>query len=355
MSQIFGKYFDGKSSQPHLVGVYFDSRFGKLDFWGKNIEKSWSLQEIAYENYGDFIEIKQHKNAEEFLTIDDKNFKNDLLDYLRNTDKLSVYQRLIHLGFGKHLIIAAAILAIIVLGYLFAVPYIAEKSVVLIPETVDKKLGDSFIGEFVLKNKQDTAKTLLLNEFAQELNLDNQRKLNFRVINSSTVNAFALPNGEIVIYTGILEKMDNYTELAGLIGHEAAHVNCRHSMKMLCKNLAGYIFISALFADVNGIITVLAENAHNLNTLSYSRSFETEADEQAVFSMAQNEINPQGIVSLFKILEKESKYDDYKLLEYMQTHPLTSRRIEKIEKMISETNFSYYHNYKLESLFEEMK
>ena len=300
------------------------------------------------------VEIRQKGNPDEFFTVEDKNFKEHLFRCLRERNKLSVYQRLINLNFGKHLIIAAMILAIIVLGYLFAVPYIAEKSVVLIPETFDEKLGDSFIGEFVLKNKQDSAKTLLLNEFAEEIDLKTHRKLHFRVINSPTVNAFALPNGEIVIYTGILEKMDNYTELAGLIGHEVAHVNSRHSMKMLCKNLAGYIFISALFADVNGIITVLAENAHGLNTLSYSRAFEAEADEQAVYLMEQNNIDPQGIVSLFKMLEKESKYDN-PFLEYMQTHPLTSHRIEKIQKIISENSSSYYRHPKLKSLFEKIK
>ena len=354
MYQLTGKYFDGKSSLPQIVEIVFDSVHDKLNLRNGDFEIVWSLKGITYENYGNLLEIRQKENSGEFLAVEDKGFKDDLFHYLRGINKVSVYQRLIHLGFNKHLMIAAVILAFIVLGYLFAVPYVAEKSVVLIPETFDKKIGDSFIGEFVLKNNQDTAKTLLLNEFAEKIKLNNHRELHFRVINSPTVNAFALPNGEIVIYTGILEKMNNYTELAGLIGHEATHVNNRHSVKMLCRNLAGYIFISALFADVNGIIAVLSENAHNLNTLSYSRSFENEADEQAVYLMIQNNIDPQGVVSLFKLLEKESKYD-IRFLEYLQTHPLTSHRIEKIQKIIAEDNSSYHNNPKLQSLFKKIK
>jgi len=353
--QVFGKYFDGKSSQSQIVEVLFDGGFDELKFYNQNLKKIWFLKGIVYENYGNVIEIRQEERSSEFLTVDNKEFKEQLINYLRKQDKLSVYQKLIHLKLGTHLAIAAAILAVIVLGYLFAVPYIAEKSVALIPETFDDKLGDGFIGEFVLQNKQDTAKTLLLNEFAQEINLDNTKKLHFRVIQSSTVNAFALPNGEIVIFTGLLEKMNDYTELAGLIGHEVAHVNNRHSMKMLCKNLAGYIVISALFSDVNGIVTVLAQNAHNLNTLSYSRSFETEADEQAVYLMAENNINPQGVLSLFKILDEETKSEESSYFEFAQTHPLTSHRIEKIEKIISTNNFSYKNHPELESLFKEMK
>jgi len=354
MYQFIGKYFDGKSSQSQIVEVFFDGGFDELMFKNENLEKIWYLKKIVYENYGDLIEIRQEEKSSEFLTVDDKDFKEQLLNYLRKKDKMSVYQELIHQKIGSHLAIAAAILAVIVLGYLFAVPYIAEKSVALIPETFDDKIGDSFIGEFILKNKQDTAKTLLLNEFAQEIDLNNKKELNFRVINSSMVNAFALPNGEIVIFTGLLEKMDDYTELAALIGHEVAHVNNRHSMKMLCKNLAGYIFISALFADVNGVIAVIADNAHNLNTLSYSRTFETEADEQAVYLMVQNNINPQGVVSLFKIIDEETKYEESKLFEFAQTHPLTSHRLEKIQKIISKNNFSFQNNQKLKSLFEKM-
>ena len=355
MFQIFGKYFDGKSSQPQKVEVFLDSSSDELNFRNANIEKIWLLREITYENYGNFIEIRQQESSSEFLSVDDNDFKKYLINYLRKQDKLSLYQKLIHLNFAKHLVIAATILAVIVLGYFFAVPFIAEKSVALIPETFDDKLGDSFVGEFILMNKQDTAKTLLLNEFAEEMELNNTKKLHFRVINSSTVNAFALPNGEIVIYTGILEKMDDYTQLAGLIGHEVSHVNNRHSMKMLCKNLAGYIFISALFADVNGIVAVLAENAHGLNTLSYSRSFETEADEQAVYLMAQNHIDAQGVLSLFEIIGEESKYEEYNFFEFAQTHPLTSHRIEKIQQIISSNDFSSHSNSKLKSLFEKMK
>jgi Zn-dependent protease with chaperone function len=355
MYKITGKYFDGKSSHPQIVEVFLDGGHDKLNFRNENLDINWSLWQITYENYGNLVEIRLKENSGEFLALEDKGFREDLFLYLREIRKVSVYQRLIHLGFAKHLIIAAVILAVIVLGYLFAVPYIAEKSVVLIPETFDEKMGDSFIGEFVLENKQDTAKTLLMNEFAKEIDLNNHRELHFRVINSPTVNAFALPNGEIVIYTGILEKMDNYTELAALIGHEAAHINNRHSVKMLCRNLAGYILISALFADVNGIIAVLSENAHNLNTLSYSRSFENEADEQAVYLMIQNGIDPQGVISLFRLLETESEHENIRFLEFLQTHPLTSHRIEKIQEMLSIDNTTYHSNPKLELLFEKMK
>jgi Zn-dependent protease with chaperone function len=341
-------------SNPQTVEVVLDSGFDELKFGNENVRQIWLLQKIIYENYGNCLEIRQEENSNEFLFIDDKEFKKLLINYLHKRNKLSVYQQLTHLNFGKHLFIAASMLAIIVLGYFFAVPFAINKSVALLPETFDDKLGNIFVSEFLSKNSQDTAKTLLLNEFAETLTLNNTKPLHFRVVNSPVVNAFALPNGEIIIYSGILKKMNDYTELAGLIGHEVTHINSRHSIKILCKSLAGYIFVSALFSDVNGIVAVLADNAHQLNTLSYSRTFEAEADEQAVYLMMQNNINPCGIVSLFEMLEKEEDSYDYRLLEYVQTHPLTSARIEKIADIISASEFSCKSNPKLEAIFEKM-
>ena len=78
--------------------------------------------------------------------------------------------------------------------------------------------------------------------------------------------------------------MKSYDQLVALLGHEVSHVNNRHSIKILTRNLAGYMMISLVFSDLNGIMSVLAENAQQLRSLSYSREFEEEADEQAQVS-----------------------------------------------------------------------
>jgi len=171
------------------------------------------------------------------------------------------------------------------------------------------------------------------------------------VVDSDIVNAFALPDGNIVIYTGLLNRMENYEELAGLIGHEATHVNQRHSLKMLCKNLAGYIFISTLLNDVNGIMAVIVDNAHNLNILSYSRNYEREADREGTDLMIQNSINPYGMIKLFERLEEDSKLT---IPELISSHPITDERIQYIQAHISTKEYEERHNDVLSSLFERL-
>jgi predicted Zn-dependent protease len=148
---------------------------------------------------------------------------------------------------------------------------------------------------------------------------------------------------------------DFCTRTSAIAGIEVSHINERHSMKMLCKNLSGYIFVSALFSDINGIMTVIAENAHNLNTLTYSRKFENEADEQGTLIMIKNRINPEGVISLFEILQNEEENSKIKIPKYISTHPFTSNRIENIKKIIEKQNYPSRDNSDLERIFKQLK
>jgi beta-barrel assembly-enhancing protease len=166
------------------------------------------------------------------------------------------------------------------------------------------------------------------------------------------MNAFALPDGSIVVYTGIIDSMKDYEELAGLIGHEVAHVNHRHSMKMLCRNLSGYLFISAILGDANGVMAVLGENVNTLQSLSFSREFEREADTEGFKIVTSNEVNPKGMSTLFKRLQNEKTIS---IPEFLSSHPVTKDRIRHIDEMIKTKPFQSKDNSKLSLLFQRIK
>jgi len=348
-----GKYFDGKQSQPQQVEIVFDADSNLLQIRNDNFSISWAISEINYEKIGSMLEIRIKEHSDEFLAVTDTEFNQIFIQHLHNTKDVGVYKKLLHLSFRKHLFIFAGLLTLLVLGYIFLVPFIAEKSVILIPQSFDKHIAKLALTNFGFET--DSTKSVLLNEFADNLELKNQIDLNFKVVESGIINAYALPDGTIIVFTGLLDKMDNYEQLTGLIAHEVSHVNNRHSMKMLCRNLSGYIFVSALFSDINGIMAVIAENAHNLNTLTYSRKFENEADQEGTMLLIQNGINPRGVISLFKMLQKDEK--DYRnfIPEYISTHPYTKNRIENIEKIIREQSFAGRQKPALRRLFRELK
>lgn len=353
MSKTSAIYFDGISSTPQKIELILDEQQAELVFLSDTINShKWAIEEISFEHIGDMLEIRQVTNTSSVVKVKDADFITGFLTFLNKNGQVGWYYRLLHLGMKAYIGMALIILGLIVSGYLVVIPWVAEKAVLIIPQSYDMNMGNTFYHEYVSENDIDSTKTAALNLFAEQLKLNNTGELHFTVVNSTTVNAFALPNGDIIVYTGLIDLMKDYEELAGLIGHEVSHVNNRHSMKMLCRNLAGYIFISAVLSDVNGIMAVIGDNVHNLQSLSYSRQFEQQADEEGTLMMIQNHINPGGMTDLFTRLQTEEKVI---IPTFISSHPITTDRIKTINKLIQQKSYRNINKPGLEKLFREVK
>jgi Zn-dependent protease with chaperone function len=346
-------YFDGYSSVPHTTELKLDANQGLLLFdTPYKSEVSWKVEDISYEKYGNLIEIRNTFNKKEIIKVNDAVFVVEFLKVLKDNGKISLYKRFVGLGFKIHLSIVASLAVLGIIFYFVMIPWVSEKAVQIIPDSYDTSLGNSFYNEYRSTYAIDKDKTLALNKFASQLQLNNKRPLYFTVINSQQINAFALPNGNIIVFTGLLDAIQQYDELACLIGHEVIHVNQRHSMKMLCRNLSGYLFLSVIMGDANGVNSIITNNAHNLQSLSYSRQFEKEADEQGTELMMRNNINPQGMTTLFRRLKLKEKTV---VPAFASTHPLTDDRISDIDHLIKLKKYNFVKNTVLESLFQAIK
>lgn len=353
MTQTSCTFFDGITSVPKLVELKIDAFQHAITITSSEFEPLiWVIEDIRIEHLGACLEIRNLKNPVAFLKVSDACFISYFIDLMNTKGQIGWYYKILQLGMKAYIGIAIIILALIAGGYWFLIPWVAEKAVLIIPESYDASLGSTFFTEYLTKNNVDSSKTVLLNQFAHELKLQKTRGLHFTVVNSSEVNAFALPDGNIIVYSGLLDLIKNYDELACLMGHEVIHVNQRHSMKMLCRNLSGYIFISAVFSDVNGIMAVIADNAHNLQSLSYSREFEKQADEEGTTLMIHNNVNPNGMTRLFSRL-KENDYIN--IPAFISSHPLTNDRIETINHFIINTQHKNYYQPELQKLFNMLK
>ena len=344
-------FFDGKSSVPQNIILSLDKAMGVLSFEttaGEHIY--WDIKAVSFSKRGTALNIEHGNDPIQNITISDVGFINSLIA-LKSSANKNWYDILIAQGMKMYLVIAVLILALIGLSYGYFIPWVAEKSVALIPESYDDKLGEIFFSQNVRWSSIDSSKTEALNLFAAELRLNNTKKLKFTVIDSEIVNAYALPDGNIVVYTGILDSMENYDELVGLIGHEASHVNNRHSMKMMCRNLSGYLFISAILGDVNGILATIGDNVNTLQSLSFSREFEHQADSDGYKILLQNRVDPHGMSNLFKRLDDDSSY----VPEFLSSHPITKERLQFIDKLIKTESFHTTENPKLKTLFKALK
>ena len=346
-------YFDGYSSIPHNNELTLNAVQGQLMFdTPYKSQVIWKIEDISYERYGNLIEIRNILYKKEVIKVNDAVFANDFLKLLKSHGKISLYKRFVGLGFKVHLSIVGSLTLLGIVCYFVLIPWIAEKAVQLIPESYDSKIGDAVYQSYYSDNDINIDKTLILNNFSTQLRLNNTRPLHFTVINSKQINAFALPNGTIVVFTGLIDLIQNYDELACLIGHEVIHVNQRHSIKMLCRNLSGYLFLSVIIGDANGINSIISNNAGNLQSLSYSRQFEKEADEQGTELMISNNINPQGMIRLFTRLKSTEKSI---VPTFLSSHPMTDDRIEYIKKQIGNKPQIKANNSTLDKIFKELK
>lgn len=141
-----------------------------------------------------------------------------------------------------------------------------------------------------------------------------------------TLNAFATPGGYIYIYTGLMKFLDDENELAGVLGHEIAHSDRRHSTDQLTKQ---YGISTLLQILLNGNSSQLAGVAANLIQLKFSRNAEAEADEYSVRYMCPTAYAADGASGFFAKLVAMGQSGGTP--QFLSTHPDPDNRVEDIK------------------------
>src|SRR4029077_6623793 len=159
----------------------------------------------------------------------------------------------------------------------------------------------------------------------------------FRVVNTSDINAFALPGGFVFINRGIIEQARNEGELAGVMAHEISHVALRHGTHQESKAYLAQAGISILGGVLGGnvgqggahIIHSVGGLGLNALFLKYSRDIETQADVRGSQILAASGYSPADMVGFFQTLER---IDPSKKTNWMNDHPAPPDRIARIQK-----------------------
>src|ERR1051326_4115450 len=164
-----------------------------------------------------------------------------------------------------------------------------------------------------------------------------QFRYQFKVVNASDINAFALPGGYIYVNRGVLDQARNEGEVAGVLAHEISHVALRHGTHQASKAYAAQAGISILGGILGGHIG--SNTANILNTiggiglnaifLKYSRDLESQADIRGAQILAASGYSPVDMVNFFHTLER---VDTSKKTNWMSDHPAPPDRIARIQK-----------------------
>ncbi len=146
-----------------------------------------------------------------------------------------------------------------------------------------------------------------------------------RIINDSkTLNAFCAPGGYIYVYTGLIKFLDTEDQLAGVLGHEIAHADLRHSTRQLTKIMGVSLVGEALLGQKQETIKQITTT---LIALSFSREHETESDMASVRYLCGTEYNAAGSAGFFRKMAGQSNPP-----EFLSTHPNPVNRVKKIDQ-----------------------
>jgi len=243
---------------------------------------------------------------------------------------------------NKTLIVASMILVPILMWFMIMVvmPRIAQASVSYLPDVVSQQMGKQAFAiiertmlepsetdvEIQNQVKQQWRDTLVALELSPE-------KYRLHVYGSEFLgpNAFALPDGTVVITDDLLKRLaDKPDAILAVLLHEIGHVEHQHSLSMVAQSVSTAVAFAMIFGDIEGVGEILLGTGSTLVQSKFSRNMEQEADDFALNQLdalgKPADAFAQAMESFLALSEGEP---DIKLLKYLSSHPDTQARIDK--------------------------
>jgi predicted Zn-dependent protease len=210
-----------------------------------------------------------------------------------------------------------------------------------ISEKEERNLGDSVSTtvrtEFgVLQDAALTKYVSLVGNVLAKASTRPDLKWEFIVLDTDGVNAFAAPGGLVHITKGALGLIRNEAELAGVLGHEIAHITKKHTVNSIRNSKMTKMGTEEVGSRTNFIATVLADFAYDtIVEKGFDRGDENDADQEGVRLANKAGYNPAGLTSfLQKLMDRNKDYKGSKPNGLFATHPDTRDRISKVTKQI---------------------
>lgn len=356
--------YDGRSSRPITVAVSLGIHALYLrevngDRLPDGLPGEWLLKKVQLEDSAtpglQIVELTTHDGLELHLT--DRGLIDRLYSNTKASSTADAFARFIGKGWENVLLVVVIVIALGMIFFFQVMPMIVQRSVNLLPTSVDERVGEAILETIDLTTMDSTASEHA-NAYMHHMGIDTSENRVY-VVNSTVMNAFALPGGHIILHSRMLDSMTRPGELAALIGHEYTHVEERHSMQAIARSVAAYAFLAALLGDVAGLSAVLLDAANSIGQLSYSRSLEAEADRKGAERLVAAGYTTHEMVSLFELLQRhqasesadkkekkdksgksdksgtdnEEKEEDSQFSEILSSHPALDKRIDEAKEL----------------------
>jgi Zn-dependent protease with chaperone function len=241
-------------------------------------------------------------------------------------------------GRGVGVTVLIGIVVLIVAGYL-GIRAGARAAIHAVPVSIDKQIGSLAMDSMDLGGPEINdpvvveAVQLMVDRLEPHTALAGM-DFDVHVVDSQMVNAFALPGGNIVVFTGLIAQAESANQVAGVLGHEMAHATLRHGMQRIGQSLGLAAAVNLLLGDTQGLIAAGAELFQLATINSYSREQENAADAEGVRMLHAAGIDPAGLTDFFQTLEDEHG-ELPGVASWISTHPQHDDRIATIEDQLA--------------------
>jgi len=225
--------------------------------------------------------------------------------------------------------VLVGVLALGIWGGLALLRWAAERAVLALPVSVDRSIGDSAAEQFswpacggdpavALGELADRFRPHVPEEFSD-----------FRVqlADDSSVNAFALPGGNLYVLRGLVEQAESTEEIAGVLAHEVGHAVLRHGVRRIARQAGFGLALSLVIGAHEGIVDDLIVGATRLHSLRFDRDEEREADRFGLDLCARSGIDPAALGHFLGRLPDGA-------IEWLSTHPSSEGRRSDLFEML---------------------
>ncbi len=251
---------------------------------------------------------------------------------------------------GMQMMSGRRVISWVMIALLGAVTLIGGGCVAMTPEQ-ENSLGEQQAPKFLAEGGgrvPDAAVQQYVTNLGQKLvgttkpNEQTGAKWEFFVLNSSVINAFALPGGKVFISRGLMERLSNEAEVAAVLGHETGHVLSRHIAKQMGQQgivetglgvIQSGLKVVGVSDTTAQVTTLLGSAGSQLYLLRFSRTQESEADRYGLDLMTRAGYSPQGMVGVLTVLQKQSAGGG--AMEMLSTHPDPANRLIQARDLIN--------------------
>lgn len=332
MSRLHGHYSDGHSAARHPATLALGDE-GRLDLRVGERVQTWLLPQISISTrVGNTPRRLALPDGGQFETRD-----NDALDRWLARQRGGREQHWIHrLERRWHWALAALLLCVALIGggVWWGIPAAAKRIALALPPAANAAIGQGSleIMDRVMLEPSELApaRQFVLRHKFRELAGDYAALdlvLHFRAGGKLGANAFALPDGGIIVTDELVALAGDDAEVLAVLAHEIGHVDRRHGLRTLLQNSGVALLVAGLLGDLGSITALAAGLPTALVHAGYSRDFEREADAFAAELLRARGIDTRHLASILQKLGDAAGEDH----SFFSTHPLSSERLRLIE------------------------